>query len=108
MIQPDNGHAVMGCYFLSPGYLRIADPDATGFDSCQRVFSALRNHGAFLLCNGCIDVQHERLRTSHVVVSGKLPHIHVERHEDRRIKADVSRRKVPLAGAALAAAKGGA
>lgn len=45
------------------------------------------------------------LRTEDVKVDDPIPHIVVEWHDDRRIKNKVSRRRVPLIGDALAAAK---
>ena len=54
---------------------------------------------------GCRLSEVAGLRTTDVLTEGPLPHINVEWHEERRIKTDVSRRKVPLIGDALAAAK---
>ncbi|MGX7875116.1 tyrosine-type recombinase/integrase [Mesorhizobium sp. ORM6] len=54
---------------------------------------------------GCRLAEVAGARTVDVVVEGELPHIRVEWHEGRRIKTHSSRRKVPLVGEALEAAR---
>ncbi|MER8743220.1 tyrosine-type recombinase/integrase [Mesorhizobium sp. M1004] len=54
---------------------------------------------------GCRLAEVTGLRVKDVVVEGDTPHVEVEWHEDRRIKTDPSRRRVPLVGDALEAAK---
>ncbi|MBZ9851219.1 tyrosine-type recombinase/integrase [Mesorhizobium sp. CA14] len=54
---------------------------------------------------GCRLAEVTGARTVDVVVDGELPHISVQWHEGRRIKTHSSRRKVPLVGEALEAAK---
>lgn len=54
---------------------------------------------------GCRLAEVTGARTVDLVVEGDLPHIAVEWHEGRRIKTHSSRRKVPLVGEALEAAK---
>ena len=50
---------------------------------------------------GCRLSEVTGLRTIDVVTEGEFPHIDVEWHEERRVKTEVSRRKVPLIGDAL-------
>jgi len=54
---------------------------------------------------GCRLAEVTGLRTIDVKLDHAVPHIDVEWHEDRRVKTSVSRRKVPLLGNALEAAK---
>ncbi|MGC8732229.1 MAG: hypothetical protein ACP5RC_08225, partial [Halothiobacillaceae bacterium] len=54
---------------------------------------------------GCRLAEITGLRLEDVDVTSDLPHITVEWHEDRRIKTHSSRRRVPLVGDALVAAK---
>ena len=54
---------------------------------------------------GCRLSEIAGLRVVDVVTEGEHPHIDVEWHEGRRIKTKASRRKVPLLGDTLAAAK---
>ncbi|PBB88397.1 tyrosine-type recombinase/integrase [Mesorhizobium sp. WSM3876] len=54
---------------------------------------------------GCRLAEVTGARTVDLVLDGELPHIAVEWHEGRRIKTHSSRRKVPLVGEALKAAK---
>ncbi|RWQ24202.1 tyrosine-type recombinase/integrase [Mesorhizobium sp.] len=54
---------------------------------------------------GCRLAEVTGARTVDVMVEGELPHISVQWHEGRRLKNHSSRRKVPLVGEALKAAK---
>ncbi|CDX34262.1 Phage integrase [Mesorhizobium sp. SOD10] len=54
---------------------------------------------------GCRLAEVTGARTVDVIVDGELPHISVQWHEGRRLKTHSSRRKVPLVGDALEAAK---
>lgn len=54
---------------------------------------------------GCRLSEITGLRLADAVTEGTTPHVNVEWHEDRRLKTEVSRRKVPLVGDALAAAQ---
>ena len=76
----------------------------------ERVLTTTRGEDVKLIWRmlegtGCRLSEVAGLRTTDVLTEGPLPHINVEWHEERRIKTDVSRRKVPLIGDALAAAK---
>jgi integrase len=65
----------------------------------------LRRIWRMLEGTGCRLAEVAGLRVSDVHAEDAIPHIVVEWHDDRRIKNKVSRRKVPLIGDALAAAK---
>lgn len=54
---------------------------------------------------GCRLSEITGLRVSDVRLDAQYPHIDVEWHDERRVKTEVSRRKVPLIGDALEAAK---
>ncbi|RWP72796.1 tyrosine-type recombinase/integrase [Mesorhizobium sp.] len=54
---------------------------------------------------GCRLAEVTGLRVKDVVADGGMPYVEVEWHEDRRLKTDPSRRRVPLVGDALEAAK---
>jgi integrase len=54
---------------------------------------------------GCRLSEITGLRVSDVMLDAPYPHIDVEWHDERRVETDVSRRKVPLVGDALEAAK---
>ena len=54
---------------------------------------------------GCRLSEVAGLRTVDVVTGGDMPYLAVEWHEERRVKTEPSRRKVPLVGDALEAAK---
>lgn len=54
---------------------------------------------------GCRLSEITGLRVSDVMLEALYPHIDVEWHDERRVKTEVSRRKVPLVGDALEAAK---
>jgi integrase len=54
---------------------------------------------------GCRLAEVTGLRTLDVKLDHAVPHIDVEWHDDRRVKTNVSRRKVPLLGDALEAAR---
>ena len=58
-----------------------------------------------LEATGCRLSEITGLRTIDVVTDTDIPHIDVEWHEERRVKTEVSRRKVPLIGDALVAAQ---
>ncbi|MER9776590.1 tyrosine-type recombinase/integrase [Mesorhizobium sp. M0220] len=54
---------------------------------------------------GCRLSEVTGLRVSDVMLEALYPHIDVEWHDERRVKTEVSRRKVPLVGDAFEAAK---
>jgi integrase len=54
---------------------------------------------------GCRLAEITGLRVQDVVTDAPLPYLEVEWHEERRVKTEVSRRRVPLVGDALGAAK---
>lgn len=54
---------------------------------------------------GCRLAEITGLRVTDVRAEGAMPYVEVEWHEDRRVKTDPSRRRVPLVGDALEAAK---
>ncbi|UVK36840.1 tyrosine-type recombinase/integrase [Mesorhizobium sp. AR10] len=54
---------------------------------------------------GCRLSEITGLRVSDVMLEAQYPHIDVEWHDERRVKTEVSRRKVPLIGDALQAAR---
>ncbi|RVD15566.1 MAG: integrase [Mesorhizobium sp.] len=66
---------------------------------------ALQRIWQMLEGTGCRLAEVAGLRVSDVHLDHAIPHITVEWHDDRRIKNAVSRRDVPLIGAALDAAK---
>ncbi|RWG22538.1 MAG: hypothetical protein EOQ55_03080 [Mesorhizobium sp.] len=65
----------------------------------------LRRIWTILNGTGCRLAEVSGLRVTDVHLDDAIPHITVEWHDDRRIKNKVSRRNVPLLGAALEAAK---
>ncbi|RUV45333.1 integrase [Mesorhizobium sp. M1A.T.Ca.IN.004.03.1.1] len=71
---------------------------ALGNPSLQRIWQILEG-------TGCRLAEVAGLRVSDVHLDHAIPHITVEWHDERRIKNAVSRRKVPLVGTALDAAK---
>lgn len=66
---------------------------------------ALQRIWQMLEGTGCRLAEVAGLRVSDVRLDHAIPHITVEWHDDRRIKNAVSRRRVPLVGTALDAAK---
>ncbi|WJI48693.1 hypothetical protein NLY44_18640 [Mesorhizobium sp. C089B] len=58
-----------------------------------------------LVGTGCRLAEVTGLRVADVVVDTDMPYVEVEWHEERRIKTTPSRRRVPLIGDALSAAK---
>lgn len=86
----------------------LTDDERTAIRS--RIANTAR-HGDLILIwrmlegTGCRLGEVVGLRSADVIVEGEMPYIEVEWHEERRVKTLPSRRRVPLIGDALDAAK---
>ncbi|MER8389055.1 tyrosine-type recombinase/integrase [Mesorhizobium sp. M1380] len=74
---------------------RVLDRAATDLQQIWRLLEG----------TGCRLSEITGLRVGDVMLEAQYPHIDVEWHDERRVKTEVSRRKVPLVGDALEAAK---